>query len=368
MDSPTKILVIGSSGVLGKLICQRVIKVFGKSSLIIADYLPKRLIRLRQELGLPKRQQVLVHTAKAEDIRKQIQGAHAVIIAYQQEYPLVQKVCIEEGIPSIDVSIKLDFIKEVDRLHQDAKDEGVACLLTAGMFPGLSGLMVKKAILHFDTPHSVDVGLCRPARRVSGKMGLADLLELLSQPVLFRSNGSSRVVQGFSMKRTIPYLAPIGNKKHRLINAAETEILTKKLKIPKVNLWTGFDRKGFDKFVSVLRNVRILNIFRNAKYRKGLGSFFSKEKGQDNPAGLTVVSKGYAKGQKIEAYLSLIAQSDYVGTAACAVSFTKMLLEKTAQGNPPSGMIFPFELFELQDVLKDIEDVVKGYEFNQMMV
>ena len=195
-------------------------------------------------------------------------------------------------------------------------------------------------------------------------MGLADLLELLSQPVLFRSNGSSRVVKGFSLKRTIPHLAPIGQKKHRLINAAETEILSKKLKIPKLNLWTGFDRKGFDKFMSALRNIRILNIFRNAKYRKSLSKLFSKEEGEDNPVGLTVVSQGYSKGQKMEAYLSIIAQSDYLGTAACAVSFTKMLLEKPAL---KSGIRFPFEVFELRDILKDIEDVVKDYEFNQMM-
>ncbi|MGB0521781.1 MAG: saccharopine dehydrogenase NADP-binding domain-containing protein [Flammeovirgaceae bacterium] len=365
MDNPPKILVIGSAGVLGKLICKRVIQVFGKDALVIADYLPKRLIKLRLALNLPKTQQKLIHTAKAEDIRTHITEMQLVIVAFQQEYPLVQKICIEEKVSCVDVSIKLDFIEEALRLQQDAQEAGVTCLLTAGLFPGLSGLMVKKSILHFDTPHSVDVGLCRPANRISGKMGLADLLELLSQPVLFRSNGSSRVVQGFSMKRTIPYLAPIGKKKHRLINAAETEILTNKLNIPKLNFWTGFDRKGFDKFVSVLRNIRILNIFRNGKYRKSLGQFFSKERGQDHPAGLTVVSRGYSKGQKIEAYLSLIAASDYLGTAACAVSFAKTLLENDAL---PKGIYFPFELFELQDVLKDIDDVVKGYEFNQMMI
>ena len=360
----TKIIVFGSAGVLGRLICQRIINIIDKESLLIADYLPKRLSKLQHELKLDQSQKLLIHTAKEEDIRQKIQGASAVIIAFQQAFPLIQKICIELKIPCVDVSTKLEFIEEASRLDQEAQEMGTTCLLTAGMFPGLSGIMVKKAIMLFDKPKSVDVGLCRPTKRISGKMGLADLLELLSQPVLFRSNGSSKIVQGFSLKRTIPYLAPIGEKEHRLINAAETEVLANKLKIPKVNLWTGFDRKGFDKFVSMMRNIRILNIFRNGRYRKGLGQVFAHEKGQHNPAGLTVVSQGYSKGQAIEAYISLIAQSDYLATAACAVYFTQKLLEN----KHAAGVLFPFELFELTEVLRAINDVVKDYEFNQMLV
>ncbi|MFF5995015.1 saccharopine dehydrogenase NADP-binding domain-containing protein [Lysinibacillus sp. KU-BSD001] len=105
-----RVMVVGSSGVLGKLICTELLRIFGNTiHLVVSDYKTSRGKETATTLGSGVRFQYLdIH--HKESVEQALQEVDIIIVATKQTTPIIQKVCIEQKVFCIDVTVFGDFV------------------------------------------------------------------------------------------------------------------------------------------------------------------------------------------------------------------------------------------------------------------
>ncbi len=351
---PSRILVIGSAGGVGRQVCAEVERQCGPGSLVLGDYrLERAESQAREHPGATVRRVDLKDTACLESAL--VSPLSAVIVCPLQERPEVQRICVERGISCLDVTIEPEFIAQVHSLDARARETGTPLLTMAGMWPGLSGLMAVRAAGMLDRVDRVDLALCQSTQSKAGPEGIADMMGCFAKPVLERSGGQARVVPGFSVKRRITYPEPFGSRSHRLVDFVEAGVLAEALGIAEVRTWTGFDGAAFQALVSFLRRVGFLGLFRRKGTGLRLARLVNAVKGigpeGPEPIALVIEASGEQGGRAQLARLSLQGPSDYGVTAMCAVAMARLLTDRAEA----AGAGHPLRLFDLREVIEAID-------------
>ena len=133
------VLVLGGSGVLGRKIAVEAASRDGWR-VVVGDRLADRGRATAQSLPAPAGS-VGVDVRSAEDLDRAVATAGLVLVAVEQEGALVQEVCRAAGVPCVDVSTSPRTLTEVERLGP-----GSPSLVMAGLFPGLSGLLLDELV------------------------------------------------------------------------------------------------------------------------------------------------------------------------------------------------------------------------------
>lgn len=353
MKQSHTILVVGGSGTLGQRIGREVIRQFGPGALAVGDYKPARGQQTAQRLG----EDVCFVHMDADDphsLRDALQGGvSAVVVAVQQREPVAQIACIEARIPCLDVTVQPDLIVQVRQLDARAKAAQTSSIVMAGLFPGLSGVMAKRAAEMLDQVDALDVALCQNSSSSAGATGIADMVGLFAQPVPFRANGRRQTVPGFTRKRVFLYPPPFGKKTHRLVNFVEAEAICQELGVPDVNLWTGYDKASFDRLLAALNQLKILALFNRpglrTKLSKALASAMKADKPGAEPCAVVAEAVGLKDGRPHVARVSILAPSDYGATAKSVAAMTRLLLG--GESTTP-GVHHPAQVFALKSLLE----------------
>ncbi|MGG1876227.1 saccharopine dehydrogenase NADP-binding domain-containing protein [Paenibacillus cisolokensis] len=140
----TTMMVVGASGVLGKLVCGELLRIFeNQIKLIVTDYNTERGKRLADSFYGDVQFQYL--DVNDEDrVERVLRNVDVAVVVLKQKTPHIQKVCIQNKILCIDVTPFYDFVQQVVELHHSAVDNNVGSVVMSGFFPGLSGLMIKR--------------------------------------------------------------------------------------------------------------------------------------------------------------------------------------------------------------------------------
>jgi saccharopine dehydrogenase-like NADP-dependent oxidoreductase len=344
-----KKIVIGSNGILGKIIVEKATKTFGVANIVLADYKVKRLAFQKEQIGTqygikPLTRIVNIHSSQS--VVNGLKDIELVIIAIQQHEPLIQKYCIERGISSIDVSVNPQFLEKVLSLNASIEKNSVQ-IITGGLFPGLSGILAKQIAGDSPQDEIVDVGLLQSANGTNGKTGVSDMLKIFDKKVELIKGDAVVKYSGFFHKKSFDFPKPFGIRKLRLANFVERDYLKSKGIIS--NYWTAFDREIINKYISTLRKIGSLKLMNNQKIKSILSSSVTKQKKNIKDETIGLIAKNSEKG------IALVLTSDYEATASCVVAFTKLILRDEMN---ISGVRFPFELFSFEDLKSEINDVI----------
>jgi saccharopine dehydrogenase-like NADP-dependent oxidoreductase len=344
-----KILVVGSNGILGKHIVEKVINSFGVESLVISDYKEQRLKQqiseINKEFGEKPLSRIIDASSK-ESIETGLENIDFVLIAIQQKEALIQKTCIEIGVNSIDLSVSPDFIDKVLDLNEENENSNLQ-LITGGLFPGLSGILANDIYKTSKEKEPVDVGLLQSTNGTNGKTGVSDMLLIFDKKVDLLTKEQTTKYSGFSYKKKFEYPKPFNIKTLRLTNFIERDYLRNSG--IKANYWTSFDNESFNKLISGLKKIRFLKLFNYPKISSLLSSLITKQnKGEkDEKIGLC------AKNSINE--ISIILTSDYESTASCAIGFAKLIMSNEKEYK---GIKLPFEIFLFKEIREHLNDVI----------
>ncbi|UOE94860.1 hypothetical protein [Alkalihalobacillus sp. LMS39] len=333
----TNILVVGAAGILGQMICNEVIQMVPTSRLLIGDYKKSRGEKIASTYGeVAEFHYVDVHDELS--IEKALLHIDFVIVAVQQEEPLIQKMCIKQQIPSVDVTVFHDFVQQVKELHPTAIEEEVPAVVMAGFFPGLSGVMVNHMIQQYSEISEVHVALLQNTNAKAGITGIIDMLSIISKVV----ECNHRKVQGFSKKRKMDFQNLSSNQEVRLIHHDERKWLQTGLGIDNVYYWTAWNKKAFTILLAILVKTGLIKKIK----KQHVGSFVRHHRFLPEHVALTVEVIGKIRGKVHTKTCTVTADSDYGITASVAVAIAKQLLTKKE-----SGVLFPYELVTLDDLL-----------------
>lgn len=339
-----KIMVVGASGALGKLVCIELLRIFeNKINLIVTDYKTTRGKKLADSFNRDVQFQYL-DVNDEENVKQVIKNVDIVVVVLKQIIPNIQKSCIENKILCIDVTPFYDFIEKVNELNESAEKNDIGSVIMSGFFPGLSGLMVKEAVSNFQEVEEVSVGLLQNTNAKAGVSGILDMLKIIAQPINFQN----KVISGFTKKRKMYFLNHYKEKEVRLIDHSERILLKDKLTTKPINYWTSWNINAFNKQVSLLRKIGFIGIIHKVN-NKFLSKLVKHNPNKNENAFLTVEVKGIVDNKKRVKILSLSTFSDYHTTAMVTAS-----LAKIAQHKNVKGVVCPFEVTSLDELLSVI--------------
>ena len=354
-----KVMVVGASGVLGRLICMELLRIFNNQvTLIVTDYIEERGTRLAESIHREAIFRYLDATNE-ENITKTIQNVDIVIVAVNQQNPYIQRACIDHHILCIDVTPFPNFVEKVKRLHKDADKNDVGSIVMSGFFPGLSGLMVNKAVSSFQEVTEVNIGLLQNTNAKAGISGILDMLKIISQPVHYDTDSDTANLAGFTKKRKIYFMEPYNESEVRLIDHAEKDCLKQKLKVEQINYWTSWNNRFFNKQISLLRRLRVIDHILKRNNKKFLSKVVKHNPNKNEQAFLTVEVKGIIDHHECIKTLSLSTFSDYHTTAMVTAGLAKVTVHKKIK-----GVVFPFEITDMDEILSEInckDIVLKGF-------
>lgn len=125
--------------------------------------------------------------------------------------------CLGNSPEHLAIEERGGFAEKVMKLEKN----GTGSVIMSGFFPGLSGLMVKKAISPFDEVTEVNVALLQNTNAKAGVAGIVDMLKIIAQPVSFQK----RAQPGFTKKRKMPIKHHSEEIEVRLIDHSEKEFV-----------------------------------------------------------------------------------------------------------------------------------------------
>ena len=261
----------------------------------------------------------LVDAANADSLRRAFRGIDCVISAVPQRSPVVQRVCAEQGIPSVDVSADYDIAL---RARKEVPPDSAPQVVCAGQAPGVTGLMALE--LYQATSGPVRVGFLIADRARSGATGVADML---------------RAVQDAEDVSSFCY-AGLGRRTAARLRTDESALMRQPLPL---EVGVAFEKDAVNRAVMGLRAARMLSLLTRPGVARRLAR--PRQHPHDEAILLTAVSG--------EERLVIRSESDYLGTACAAVTFARMACRTTAR-----GVLHPGDMTTLEQVVREIPEAL----------
>ncbi|WP_338749244.1 saccharopine dehydrogenase NADP-binding domain-containing protein [Bacillus sp. FJAT-52991] len=342
-----QIMVVGGSGVLGQLICHELLRIFDHTiHLVVSDYKTNRGQKTAQSFGKNATFRFL-DVNHPDSIEQAIHHIDLVIVALKQPKPTIQKQCIKNKVFCIDVTTFKDFVDMTKELDQEARENNVGLIVMSGFFPGLSGLLVKKAIANFNEVSEVNVGLLQNTNAKVGLSGTLDMLKIINQEV-HMLNGEK--IPGFSKTRHMTFSHPLDQRKVRLIDHAEKNYLAEILPIEKINFWTAWNKNSFNSLIALLKRLHVIDRILQWNNQKFLSTFIKHNPKQTEEAAISIEVKGVLENKECSKTIALTAFSDYHTTAIFTSALAKIATEKEI-----TGVVFPVEITDLEEILSQMD-------------
>lgn len=215
-----------------------------------------------------------------------------------------------------------------------------------GFFPGLSGLMIKKAISGFSKITEVNVGLLQNPNAKVGVSGIIDMLKIISQDIYFSNGDQKHKIAGFTNKRNMIFSEPFNQKTVRLIEHTEKIIISKMYQIENINYWTAWNNNIFNKLISLLKRLGVIEWITQSKNSQFISKFVKHNPNQSEDVSLSVEVTGILNNQKHIKTLTLSTFSDYHTTAMFTAALAKISTQREF-----TGVVFPFEITDLDEIL-----------------
>ncbi|GAK04424.1 saccharopine dehydrogenase [Geomicrobium sp. JCM 19037] len=250
------VLIIGATGVLGKLVCNDIKNLIPEDvTLIITDYNKERGVNFATSLGNHTKWRYL-DVKEDKSIEQALIGIDMAVVLIKQFESKIQEIALKMRIPSLDVTPSYSLYSRVMKYHDDALKQGTGVLLLSGFLPGLSGLLIKKAIDDFDYIESVDLGFLQNKNADVGIAGVKDMLRLIDEPII----SGDQKISSFSQSKKMYFLGHAKYKKVRNIEHSERILLSNMFP---VNFWTGWSNRPFNYMIYLLKKTQLLPFIYN---------------------------------------------------------------------------------------------------------
>jgi len=343
-----KMIIIGSNGVLGQYIVEKAIEKIGIDNIVLSDYKQNRLKSQAENIGykygkIPETKVMDVSSRKS--LNEGLENIDSVVVALQQQEPIIQQICIKKGINSIDLSVNSDFIEKAMRLK--ANSDSIQ-ILTGGLFPGLTGIIAKD-LCSDGARGIIDVGLLQSKNGTNGKTGVSDMLKIFNSTVEYIEESHAEKLPGFSKKVKFDFGPEKGEQVLRLSNFVERELLIDSG--VKTNFYTAFDKESTNRAISILRKTGILKLMKYDRFSNFISRLISSGYNSNRDESIGLSFKSVPKSSY------LILKSDYEATASCAIAFLDLTKNKESR-----GIKFPFQLFTFRDIKEHIKEVIINYD------
>ena len=203
MTARFKILILGGTGTFGGRIYQRLSRAANLQVIVAGrtqskiDACVAHLRQINPAAGVDGYVLTLPDTLAQALLET---GAQLVIDAcgpFQGQNTEIAETCIHHGVHYIDIADDRDFVRDIDRLDQAAKLNGVLVISGASTVPCLSSAVVADLAEDLADIHAIAIGIVPGNRQPRGRAVVEAILSYVGQPIPRRQNGEWRHVHGW---------------------------------------------------------------------------------------------------------------------------------------------------------------------------
>ena len=200
----SKVLVIGGSGRIGRSVAADIlthtaaqVTITGRSSVAPPD-LKIQPNRTFQSIDLEE--ETAVESAIAD---------HDLIIhcagPFRSRNHHVLTSCIAQGKPYIDVADSPDYVNQALRYREQAQAAGVTAIISTGIFPGISGSMVRQGIEQLDSAEQVHLSYLVAGSGGAGVTVMRTTFIELQTPFMSKINGRWQAIDPYSQREVLSF-------------------------------------------------------------------------------------------------------------------------------------------------------------------
>lgn len=224
MLSAPNIVVIGGSGVVGRIISRTLADVLPNVTLTTASR------RCTVEASSSRIRHLAIDAAQPAALRTALADRDVAIIAlgpFDRYGASIHRTCVEAGVDIVDINDSIAATSEIIETEPQACAAGVRVLTGMGLAPGLSTLLLcKLAESEGYAPHDYLARLYMGAQNVGGPTNAAVLLNGFVKRLPTLIHGRPVLAKGLWSGRLSTYRFPGGDRPVRLLPFASPEVTT----------------------------------------------------------------------------------------------------------------------------------------------
>lgn len=349
-----KVLIIGGYGQVGGYVSQNLAQ-YPSINLLIAG----RRIQLAQTLvnKLGNQHQALqIDLTKTQDYRELVSDLDMVIMCIDAPHIHLAEACAQQGVDYLDITASYTYLQQIEHCNSLAKQKGARIILSVGLAPGLTNLMVKQACKIHPETQKIEIYLLLGLGDQHGQAAFCWLLNNLSQNFQSAQKHLSSSVRSFSDGKPVQMLPDQKTHHAYRINLSDQHTLLKSLSLDEVTTRLCFDLDWLNQILAVLSKWKCLALLKHNKIQKIIFALMQKFKlGQDQWS-LKVIAY---KDSKPVYSSHIFGENEAQSTALIASQLAQQVLR--SQKN--NGGVFHIEQFtQLHHVISNIKPLANHFE------
>ena len=341
-----KILIVGGYGSVGRVIATTLGKRF-PGRVVAAG----RNYHKAKQLSSETQQQVLPLALDIYKLREsELRDVAVVVTCIDQGDTQFVEQCLRRGIHYVDISASYKFLSKIEALDSEARKHGSTVVLSVGLAPGLTNLLVSYCQSVFEALEQVDIFIMLGSGEVPGKESILWILENLDTEFLVREKGVLKQVRSFEDSKETVFPDEFGRRRAYRFNFSDRHAIAKTFGIDSISTWVCFDLALVTQLFALSTKIGLSKALRSGILKNLLVKIFQTFQFGSDKFEIEVDARGIVDGNFARYEPSIRGQKEGMITGLVAAKVAEHLYTSSL----PSGV---FHIEQLFDPLEFIESL-----------
>jgi saccharopine dehydrogenase (NAD+, L-lysine forming) len=273
-----------------------------------------------------------------------------VVVSVPQKDSAFVESCLNTGTHYVDITELYSFLSLVEPLHDLAESRGATAVLSVGLSPGLTNLLVKHCVSQLDTAEQAEIYIMIGDGNESGDTLNELMLEHLAEDIVIPEGGSVQRYRPFTDGKETTFPDDLGRRRAYRFEFPEPYVLPRTLRLERVSHRICTDSRFSTWMMHALSRVRFYELLRFPFVKAAMRKMMAATSGSDVIA-LKVTVSGERGGEPVTLEAAATGRDVNVNTGR----FAAIIAEEIYSGEYPAGVHHVEEVFELADIRTRME-------------
>ena len=255
-----KILIVGGYGAVGRVIALALADKF-PGQVIAAGRSYQKAAALAQASG-GKIRPFQFDLTTAQQTPEILDDVAVVVMCLDVPDMRFVQQCLQRGIHYIDITAEDAILQKIESLDEVAKAGGSTAVLSVGLSPGLTNLLVRHAQNQFDSLQQVDIYAFLGLGEAHGPEATRWTLQRLNDSYTVREKGQLRQVGSFTEHKQVQFPGGIGGRRVYRFDLADQHVVGRTLHVPSASTWLAFDPTSSAQMMAFMRQSGLAKLLR----------------------------------------------------------------------------------------------------------
>lgn len=346
-----KIVVVGGYGQVGQVVCNSLGDLFPGKVYAAGRSLEKARQFASTTDGKVLPLQMNVHDKQSVNFLEQ---AALVVMCLDQENTKFVEECLEHNIHYIDISASHRFLSKVRHIESSKRSLQSTSVLSVGLAPGITNLLVKQCANVLDEIHSADIYLMLGLGDHHGKAAIEWMVDNINVNFPVVENGLKTDVKSFEDGKKTEFPGKLGHRTAYRFNFADQHVLPETLGIQTVSTRICFDSAATTNLIALLKKLGIYRFLQYPPFRQMMIGLFEKFHFGSDIYVAKASAEGFVNNRAVRYECSVHGQKEYFITGKVAAIVAKNIYTKEYR----PGVFHIEELFQPMELIGELGELV----------